>query len=90
MSKEKKCLRQLTEINWSIPPDMQDYKYIGLGFLLRITEAVEAMAENHKGLIRERDNYEKWFREEVQRRRQLERKISALRGHITRLKKEKS
>lgn len=90
MSKETKCLRQLTELNWSVPPDMQNYKYIGLGFLLRITEAVEAMAENHKELIEERDHYETWFREEVHRRQKLERRISALKGYITKLKKERT
>ena len=90
MDKKSRCLKQLTEVNWNIPPDLQNHKYIGLGFMLRITEAVEAMAENHKELIRDRDNYEKWFRKESQRRRQLERKVSALRGHITRLKKEKN
>ena len=87
MSKER-CLKQLTEVNWKIPEHLQNADYIGVGFLLRITEAVETMAENHKELIRDRDNYEKWFREEVQRRQRLERRISALKGHITRLKKE--
>ena len=86
MTKKARCLKQLTEVDWLVSPDLQDYRYIGLGFLLRITEAVEVIAKNHNELIRDIDRYRKWWKEERIRADGLERTISALRGHITRLK----
>jgi len=85
--KKGMCLKQLTEVDWSIPPDLQDYKYIGLGFLFRITEAVEAMAKNHNELIKSKEQYREWWIEEKERRHKLQRKISGLKGYITKLKK---
>ena len=89
MAKEKKkiCLKQVSkDINWQVPRD-EAWKYIEESMLLRITEAVELMAQNHRQLIQDRDSYERWYRQEQERRYRLEKQIAGLRGYITKLKK---
>ena len=84
---EKICLKQVSsDINWEVPRD-EAWRYIKESMLLRITEAVELMAQNHKQLIQDRDSYERWYRQEQERKYELEKTIAGLRGYITRLKK---
>lgn len=61
---------------------------IRTGCLLRIADAVEVMAENHAALIAERDQFKRWYDEEREKRASRNRKISALRGVITKLKRK--
>lgn len=56
------------------------------GSLQRIADSCEVMAKNHAKLVRERDNYYKWWKEERDRRFSLERRLSAMRGVATKLK----
>jgi len=84
---EKICLKQVSsDINWEVPRS-ESWRYIKESMLLRIAEATELMAQNHKELIHDRDMYEEYWREEEERRVRLEKQIAGLRGYITRLKK---
>ena len=85
---KKLCLTQVSsDIEWEIERD-KAWRYIKESILLRIAEATELMAQNHKELIEDRDRYERWYREEQERRYGLEKTIAGLRGYITRLKKK--
>ena len=84
---KKICLKQVSEdIDWQIPRD-KAWRYIKESMLLRITEATELMAQNHKQLVQDRDSYERWYRQEQERGYRLEKQIAGLRGYITKLKK---
>ena len=54
------------------------------GCLMRIADATEAMALRHTELIKQRDRFEQWYKEEQERRKHLERSNAALRGHLKR------
>ena len=60
---------------------------IAAGSLQRIATATEAMAKRQTGLMAEHDRYKRWYGAERERADGLERSNSALRGHITRLKR---
>lgn len=82
--------REASRKNWA-PLDghhMTDDR-IQVGCLQRIADATESMAKNYADLIRERDKYLRWFREEQAYRRHNERRIASLKGQITKLKKAK-
>ena len=84
---KKICLKQVSkDINWEVPR-AEAWKYITESMLFRITEAVELMAQNHRQLVQDRDSYERWYRQEQERRYRLEKQIAGLRGYITKLKK---
>lgn len=61
-------------------------EYINAGSLQRIADATEKMAQRYTDLIRDRDNYERYYREAVKRERQLERRLAAAKGQITKLR----
>lgn len=84
---KKLCLKQVsTNIDWEIDSD-KAWRYMKESLLLRIAEATELMAQNHRELVRDRDRFEEYWREEQERRVRLENQIAGLRGYITRLKK---
>lgn len=60
---------------------------IKIGCLQRIADATEKMAQSYAALIEERDLYKRWYDEEERRRHSAERRIAALKGVITKLKK---
>lgn len=62
---------------------------IELGAILRIADATELMARRYIDLIGERDCYKQSAKQERQYNELLCRRIAGLRGHITRLKKQK-
>ena len=82
----KTCLKQVSEMNWQIPRDLA-HKYLKESILLRIAEATELIAQNHKDLVRDRDDFERWYREENKKVHILEKRIAGLKGYITKLKK---
>ena len=85
---KKICLTQVSsDIDWQIDRD-KAWRYIKESILLRIAEATELMAQNHKELVHDRDMYERYWIEEEERRVRLEKQIAGLRGYITRLKKK--
>jgi hypothetical protein len=66
------------------------------GAILRIADALELMIAKeyqklpeYQKLVEDRDRYRQWYDDERSTRRLLERRISALRGYIGRLKKKK-
>ena len=61
-----------------------------IGTLQRIADATELMAKNHEQLIAELDRYLQYYTESRQIIDRLHRRISALRGVVTRLKKERA
>ncbi len=58
-----------------------------LGAILRIADATEVMAKDHQLLIDERDDYQRWYKDEQRKAERLRKQIAGLRGYITRLKK---
>ena len=79
-----------TKVDWNTEasnnngfPGVEQMKY---GYLQRIAAATEAMAQYHVQIIKDRDMYERWYKERGDRIRRLEKSNAALRGHIKRLK----
>lgn len=61
---------------------------IQTGALQRIAAATETMAQNYSQLIAERNRYQQWYNERRERVWELERKLSATRGVVTKLKNQ--
>lgn len=59
---------------------------INCGSLQRIADATELMASNYKQLQQDCDKYQRWYNEEAQKVNNLYRKISSLKGVITKYK----
>lgn len=59
------------------------------GCLQRIATATEIMSQRHVDLMKERDYYERMYRAQVDLRRHAERRIAALQGVITRMKRKR-
>ena len=57
------------------------------GSLQRIADATDVMAQNHIRLQSDLAQYKRWYNEEREQNRQLERRIRSLKGVITRLRK---
>jgi predicted Rossmann fold nucleotide-binding protein DprA/Smf involved in DNA uptake len=82
--------KEASRKNWMSQLEKEDdipTDQIQAGAIMRIADAVEVMAKNYNELIRERGNFERWYKEERERKNKLNRSNSAFRGHITRLKK---
>jgi hypothetical protein len=62
-------------------------EHINAGSLQRIADATEKMAGSYANLITERDRYKAAHDREVAARQYADRRITALRGVITRLKR---
>mgnify|MGYP003583070035 FL=1 len=71
-------LRDKSRRNWA--NDDSSNEQIQLGCMLRIADATEKMALRHTELMRDRDQYERWFRDEAARRKSVERQLSAAKG----------
>jgi hypothetical protein len=78
--------RDASKKGWSAS-EAPNITEINMGSFQRIADAAEKMAANYANLLNDRDLYYKWWKEEQDRRRGLERKNNALRGVITKLKK---
>lgn len=84
-----KAYREESRKNWGVDKEGSlDIQQIQTGAMLRIADASEAMAREHNRLIAN----EKFERERATRLaaevRHLERRIAALKGVITKMKKE--
>jgi hypothetical protein len=64
--------------------------HINAGSLQRIADAMELMARGYQELIRERDQYKHWYEHRRDRHEKAERRIIALKGVITRMRKVKA
>jgi hypothetical protein len=81
-----KNLRTISEEHWN--SDSSSFDAINCGSLQRIADACELTAKNYRELLAERDNYQKWYREQRARVEARDRSIAALRGQITKLRKK--
>jgi len=85
---EKKFWIEESKKIWFTETDHSlDVETVKAGCLMRIATATEAMAQNYKALIDERDRYKRYYEEQKRRAETLERQNAALRGHLTRRKK---
>jgi len=79
-------MREAARKEWNTAP-MPTIENINLGSLQRIADSLELIARNYGDLITERDRYKKWYQEERGRVARLGRRLSALKGVITKMKK---
>lgn len=75
--------REASRQNWD---GANTVEHINAGSLQRIADATELMAKRHTELIRERDNYERMWRTATARAQTTERRLSAAKGQITKLR----
>jgi hypothetical protein len=64
-----------------------DKEQITLGAILRIADATEALAENHNSLIRDNNYLTDRVKELRDAKYAVQRSNTALKGHVTRLRK---
>ncbi len=69
-------------------PGTLDRDQIRTGALLRIADATELMARRHTQLIMERDEYKRFHEEADRKLSAIKLSNSALRGQITKLRKQ--
>lgn len=79
--------KEVSRIDFALSGELPTHQEIQTGAIQRVADAAEKMAQNYDALVSERDRYRQWWKEEVARRGQRERSITALRGVITKLKK---
>lgn len=77
--------RERSIAQWTGNPTVEN---INAGSLQRIADACERMAGNYIALQNERDRYKRWYQEALQNREAAERRASALRGVITKMKRK--
>lgn len=73
-------------VNTNERPSHED---IRLGALLRIADAIETSAKNFDLMRESRDKFKRWYEEEQQAHQRTLRSLNALKGRVTRMKKEK-
>lgn len=78
-------LRESSRGNWTSNNSLDALR---TGALQRIADALEVMSKNYAMLVAERDRYERWYQETLEAQRAAERSNAALRGVITRLKRQ--
>lgn len=64
------------------------HESLRLGCLHRIADAMELTAKNYVAMQGDLDRYKRWYETEQACRKQLERRMSSMRGVITRLKRK--
>lgn len=79
-----KDLRTIIRENWSGIGTLQE---ISVGAQQRMADAMEKMAIPNTELMRERDDYERMWKETRVTNERMWRRLSAARGQITKLKK---
>lgn len=80
--------REASKQNWRIKGDTATIEEINSGSFQLIADATELMASNFIALQNDMDMYKRWYNERVERNLQLYRRISALQGVITKMKKK--
>lgn len=81
-------LREASRRRFDRPGGKSTFEEINTGSLQRIADAVEVMSRNHQALIDQRDQLRQWYRDELARRLAADRSRAALRGQITKLRKQ--
>lgn len=89
MARELRSHRDASRVNWGcfdgVDPTVEQ---INLGTLQRIADATEQMARKYVDLLNEVERLNALAKERRERADRLERRIAALRGVITRLKRK--
>lgn len=80
-----KSYKDESRVDWGTG-NIMTIEQINTGALLRIADAVEKMAQNYDGLIRDRDYYKRESRERGLTIDRLKKSNAALRGHLKRRK----
>lgn len=82
--------REESRKDWGLaePTGAMTAERIQMGAILRIADATEKMAQRHTELIAQRDRYEARAEYFEKQTLFLERRVSALKGQITKLKKK--
>uniref|UniRef100_UPI0039EDFC98 hypothetical protein n=1 Tax=Bordetella sputigena TaxID=1416810 RepID=UPI0039EDFC98 len=80
-------IRDISKQNFT-SQDGNTLQAINAGSLQRIADATERMAQRHTELIRERDNYQRWYQQEEQAHARTSRRLRAARGTVTKLRKQ--
>jgi hypothetical protein len=79
-------MREDSKKEWQSAATIEHFK---VGCLQRIADAVEQMAVSYDTIIRDRDRFERWYKEERERNKKLWHRNIGLRGAITRLRKKR-
>lgn len=86
-----KSYRQESKTDWGVTVTEStklDREQLALGAILRIADATELMAVNYRALQEERDRYKRnWEYAKAQNER-MARRVSALQGVVTKMKKK--
>lgn len=62
---------------------------INTGCLQRIADSTELMARNYNAILQDLGTYKRWYKEQLDEIETLNRRISSLKGVITKLKNQK-
>ena len=86
-----KNLKQVSKGNYDLSHDGNPkLEEVNTSCLMRIADATELMAQNYNKLLAEREQYKNWHKQECAANAILIKRVSALKGIITRMKnKEK-
>lgn len=77
--------REASKQNWTLTSNT--IEEINSGSLQRIADATEKMAASYDSLRNERDRYKTWYEDRGRAIAYLNKRIAALRGVITKMKK---
>lgn len=81
-------MRDASRREYGLVGERATHEEIKTGALQRIADATEVMARNYQQLIDERDTFRRWYRSEKAANERLARSNAALRGTITKLKRQ--
>lgn len=84
-----KGYRDISKQNWGTGEKLPSIEQINTGSLQRIADAVEVMSRSHAALLSERDSYKRQYEHQRDYVAALERRVAALRGVVTKLKKKR-
>jgi len=91
-SSEHRTTRQCSRVDYKARygPSGNAFTYqINTGSLQRIADATEKMAKSYTDMERSRDQWRCWYDKEEARRHRAYRRLSATRGVVTKLKRER-
>ena len=83
-----KSYREASKADWATELQIPTTEQIQLGALLRMADALDQMKRPFTDLLRDRERYERYYREGMEREKRMLRQIAALRGHLKRMKKK--
>jgi hypothetical protein len=83
-----KTFKEISKGDWHSAGGPVSNEQIKVGALQRIADAAEVMAQNYVKLQDERDKYKRWYEQERQSNERIARRMAALQGVITKLKKK--